>query len=116
MAHLLYDADCGFCKRTLTKYGHYLRSDVQAAPLQGFASDDPRLQQHELLESIKLVLDDGSVYSGAEAIARAKGGAALLYFVPGLRQLADFTYAWVARNRHSLPGGTASCEMPIREG
>ncbi len=111
MAHLVYDADCGFCRRILTRYGRFLRRDVHPQPLQEFRSDDPRLQRHELEQAITLVLDDGQAYSGAEAVARAVGGAALVYFVPGLRQLADLTYGWVAQNRHRLPGSctTKSC-------
>ena len=37
---------------------------------------------------------------------------ALLYRVPGLRQLADFAYRWVANNRYRLPGSTAACAVP----
>ncbi len=105
MAELLYDADCGFCKRVLRRYGRFLRRDVRALPLQEYASTDARLSRQELQKAITLVLEDGRVYSGAEAIARAVGGPARLYFVPGLRQLANLAYDWVARNRGRLPGG-----------
>ena len=33
----------------------------------------------------------------------------LLYALPGLRQLQDAAYAWVARNRHRLPGVRPYC-------
>lgn len=105
MAELLYDADCGFCQHVLRRYGRFLRSDVRARPLQEFASADARLSREQLRKAITLVLDGGQVFSGAEAIARAVGGPARLYFVPGIRQLADLAYAWVARNRSNLPGG-----------
>lgn len=34
-----------------------------------------------------------------------------LYAIPGLRQLQDSAYAWVARNRGRLPGDTPYCEQ-----
>lgn len=108
MAELLYDADCGFCRRVLRRYARFLRRDVRALPLQEYASPDARLSQEELQKAITLVLDNGLVYSGAEAIARAIGGPARIYFVPGIRQLADLAYGWVARNRGRLPG---SCSV-----
>lgn len=105
MAWLLFDADCGFCQRTLTRFGRFLRSDVQPLPLQDWRSADPRLQPDQLRKAITLVLADGRVLTGAEAIARAIGGIGRVYYAPGVRQLADRTYAWVARNRFRLPGG-----------
>src|SRR5262249_38180212 len=55
----------------------------------------------------------GRVYAGAEAAVRAVGlrplgKLAYVYFVPGLRQLADAIYKVVARNRYKLAGTT--CE------
>jgi predicted DCC family thiol-disulfide oxidoreductase YuxK len=34
-----------------------------------------------------------------------------LYAIPGVRQLQDSAYAWVARNRSRLPGDTPYCEQ-----
>ncbi len=34
-----------------------------------------------------------------------------LYRLPGIRQLQDWLYSWVADNRHRMPGGTAACEI-----
>lgn len=38
-----------------------------------------------------------------------------LYSVPGIRQLQDSAYAWVARNRSRLPGDTPYCEQHPNE-
>ena len=105
---LLYDSDCGFCTRALARFGRFLRADVERRALQEFRSADARLQADRLREAITLVLSDGRVYTGAEAIARSVGGAALAYYVPGIRQLADRVYGAIARNRHRLPGGCAA--------
>lgn len=34
----------------------------------------------------------------------------LLYVIPGLRQIEDAVYRWVARNRHRFPGVKPACE------
>ena len=34
-----------------------------------------------------------------------------LYHIPGLKQLEDYAYRWVADNRYRLPGGTVACAM-----
>lgn len=34
-----------------------------------------------------------------------------IYAIPGIRQLEDSAYAWVARNRSRLPGDTPYCEQ-----
>jgi predicted DCC family thiol-disulfide oxidoreductase YuxK len=38
------------------------------------------------------------------------GFFARVYFVPGLRQIANGLYDWVARNRYRLRGRTDDCE------
>lgn len=60
----------------------------------------------------------GSLSGGAEAVNRALRYCwwarpfTYLYFLPGLRQLEDWVYQWVADNRHRLPGSTPSCGIP----
>lgn len=61
---------------------------------------------------------DGRLFGGAEAINRAMRLVwwarpfTWLYVIPGLRQLENWAYRWVAANRYRLPGSTPSCEMP----
>lgn len=113
MAQLLYDAECGFCQTWVQRGRRLLRADVHARPLQEFSSTDSRLSPAELRHEIKLVMTDGQFFSGAEAVARAVGGVAMLYYLPGLGWLADRTYSWVARRRHTLPGGCDSTGCSI---
>jgi predicted DCC family thiol-disulfide oxidoreductase YuxK len=37
---------------------------------------------------------------------------AWLYKLPGIKQLEDALYKWVAANRYRLPGSTAACAVP----
>lgn len=106
---VLFDGDCGFCTaqaRRLAAPGKVsLRSFREEAALAAF----PGLSLEECLREMKLVDRQGRVYGGAEAIARAfilgrpfLGRVAQLYYVPGVRWVADRIYAWVARNRFRL--------------
>ena len=38
-----------------------------------------------------------------------------LYRLPGIRQLQDRLYRWIADNRHRMPGSTAACEIEPKE-
>lgn len=58
----------------------------------------------------------GEVRGGAAAVNAALAHVwwarpiAFLYRLPGLRQLEDAAYRWVARNRYRFPGVTPACE------
>jgi predicted DCC family thiol-disulfide oxidoreductase YuxK len=61
----------------------------------------------------------GRPHRGAAAIARAFAQISplfvplrWLYALPGLKQIADALYSWVAKNRHRMPGASAACEVP----
>lgn len=60
---------------------------------------------------------DSNRYTGAAAINLALSVAlgTLLpmrfYSAPVIKQLQDRAYAWIARNRDRLPGGTPYCEQ-----
>ncbi|MCA9949119.1 MAG: DUF393 domain-containing protein [Anaerolineales bacterium] len=81
------------------------------------------------LETLGLTLDDvmtqvwfvdgnGRLTGGAAAINASLASIwwfkpiALLYKLPGLRQLEDRVYRWVADNRYRLPGSTPQCAIP----
>jgi predicted DCC family thiol-disulfide oxidoreductase YuxK len=63
----------------------------------------------------------GRQYRGAAAINAALdalGGifrlVSFAYRLPGLRQIEDAGYAWVARNRYRLSGNTGACQVSKR--
>jgi predicted DCC family thiol-disulfide oxidoreductase YuxK len=110
---LLYDGQCRFCVRQAERLARWSGGRVQ---LKSFR--DPRVLARfpgvtlaACETGMQLVEADGRVSSGAEAGARALrlrpalAPVGWLYFVPGVRQLADRAYAIVARNRFRL-GGT----------
>lgn len=59
----------------------------------------------------------GRLTGGAEAVNKVMKWVwwlrplAILYHIPGLKQLQDHVYHWVANNRYRLPGGTSGCAL-----
>lgn len=60
---------------------------------------------------------DGRLTGGAAAVNEALKYVwwawpfAYLYQVPGVKQIQDWVYRWVANNRYRLPGSTAHCSI-----
>ena len=116
---VLYDGRCRFCVAgarrlaALARPGAIEMRDFQAP---GVLAAYPQLTYEACMRAMQLVTMDGRVYEGAEAVARVLmtrpvfGLVARLYFVPGLRQVANALYDWVARNRYRLRGRTDDCE------
>jgi predicted DCC family thiol-disulfide oxidoreductase YuxK len=121
---ILFDGECSLCTAQAGRLEVLARQRVRAMPLQNMplqnlATADPRLTRAELMREIKLLMPDGRVFGGAEAIAQlaiqgrpVMGKAFQLYYLPGIRWLADRVYASVARHRTRLSRGraVAACE------
>jgi len=116
---VLYDADCGFCAASVrVMAGRWFLARVTAEPYQ--AQDLPRLRLTvDNCAAALHVLDGADVHVGGAAIARILRSSRApwplvgrLLALPGVRWVTERCYRFVAKNRHALPGGTASCEMP----
>ena len=116
---LLYDGDCRFCTRSAhTIQRRFGRARVTLRNFQepGVLEAHPSITHEAAMKKMHLVLDDGRVFAGAEAFARivatvpVLGWLAWLYYVPGIRQLADLGYALIAKYRYRLFGRTAQCD------
>jgi predicted DCC family thiol-disulfide oxidoreductase YuxK len=65
----------------------------------------PQLSEEACLSAMQLVLTDGRVVAGADAVPellrriRGLGWLAGLFTLPGMRPLGRRAYAWIARNR-----------------
>jgi predicted DCC family thiol-disulfide oxidoreductase YuxK len=68
----------------------------------------PQVAEAACLTAMQLVLPDGRVLSGADAVPellhriRGWGWAAGVFALPGVRPLARRTYGWIARNRMKI--------------
>lgn len=111
---LLYDGSCALCRRGSERAVRWAapgrlarRSFREPGVLEQF----PQISAAACEQAMQLVTDDGRVFSGAEAAFRILATrwwlkpALWMYLLPGVRQLADAAYRWVAQNRHRL-GGT----------
>jgi len=73
------------------------------------------------MAQVWFVSADSKLYGGAEAINRMMQHVwwawplTWLYYLPGIRQLQDIVYRWVANNRHKMPGSTDACAIPPKQ-
>ncbi len=116
---LLYDGDCRFCTRSAhTIQRRFGRARVSLRNFQepGGLEAYPSITHEAAMKKMHLVRGDGRIFAGAEAFARIAatvpvlGWLAWLYYVPGIRQLADLGYALIAKYRYRLFGRTQPCD------
>lgn len=121
---VLYDGKCRICDRESRRLVDAIADDDDAAErtgrtrrlvrmdfqAPGVLEQFPGITHEQCMQAMVLVDADGLVYSGAEAVARALairsriGRLALLYYIPGVRQLCDRLYRWIAERRYRLSG------------
>ena len=116
---LIYDGDCRFC----TSSAEWLRARLPAdQPIVAYQAVD--LGRFGLTEADAAAAAywfdaESGLHRGSAAIAAALvacGGTWRIVgrglALPPLSWLARGVYAVVARNRHRMPGGSASCRLP----
>jgi predicted DCC family thiol-disulfide oxidoreductase YuxK len=109
---VVYDGACRFCIEQAQRLERLAGKRVQLASFRepGVLERHPQLTRAACERALQLVLPDGTVRSGADAVVHVLGLRAgfaplrWLYRVPGLRQLIDLGYGIVARNRFRLRG------------
>jgi predicted DCC family thiol-disulfide oxidoreductase YuxK len=97
---LVFDGDCGFCRRWIERWRHATGDRVEYAPYQDVAGGLPEIPPERFRESVQLLEPDGRVSEGAEAVFRALAAA------PGKR--------WPLRIYESLPGAAPAAEAFYR--
>jgi predicted DCC family thiol-disulfide oxidoreductase YuxK len=116
---VLYDGACRFCTSSAQSLRRWMGTDrVALADFQapGVLEGYPSISRDACIKRMHVVMPNGRIFAGAEAFARMLatlrwvGWAAWVYYVPGLRQLANVTYDIIARNRYRLFGRTEDCE------
>jgi len=103
---LIFDGDCGFCRRFVERWRVRAGTWVDFAPYQEVAERFPQIPREHFTHAVHLVLPDGQVLRGAEAVFRvlafAPGGGWMLWLyrhLPGFAPVSEFGYGLVARNR-----------------
>lgn len=112
MDAVLYDGHCRFCIASAKALARWIppgRVELLSFREPGVLSRFPQVTPEQCERAMQYVRQDGRVFQGAEAVVqalrhRALGRLAGAYYAPGLRQLADALYAWIAKRRFKLMG------------
>jgi lipase maturation factor 1 len=65
---MLFDGECGFCRRRIGKWSRITGELVQYASYQEAISRYPDLSAQQFAKSVHLILPDGTVFAGAHAV------------------------------------------------
>jgi predicted DCC family thiol-disulfide oxidoreductase YuxK len=114
-AVLIYDGHCEFCRRQARRLRAWSggRLQLQSFHDPGVLASHPELTRDACERAMQLVSPNGWVYPGAEAAAQALkfnpeiGWIGSLYYIPGVKQLADIAYRCMAANRYRFGGACA---------
>ena len=110
-AVLIYDGACPLCRSSVRLVTGRARSgELELLPLQApeRAARYPELSEEACRQAMHLVLPDGRVVAGSEALpealARLRGLRWLshAFGIPGVKPLARHVYQWVSHNRYAL--------------
>jgi predicted DCC family thiol-disulfide oxidoreductase YuxK len=103
---LVFDGDCGFCRRWLARWRRITGDGVEYAPYQEAAARFPRIPPQDFARAVHWIGSDGRVCTGAHAVFRAlataPGHGAWLWLyrhAPLFAPVSEACYGAVARNR-----------------
>ena len=99
---LVYDNDCDFCRYWVAQWQHTTKDRIDYAPFQEVAAEFPEIPLSAFENSVQLILQNGTVLSGAAAVFRALNNSLLLwcyYHLFGFANVAERTYRFIAQHR-----------------
>ncbi len=113
-AVLIYDGDCALCRSSalwiMRRAMAGGASEFELLPCRSSARLQrfPQVREETCLAAMQLVLPDGRVLGGADAVPEILlriprwRWLARFFALPGVRPVARRIYAWIARNRMRL--------------
>lgn len=99
---LVYDNDCDFCRYWIAQWQHITGDRIDYAPYQEVASQFRDIPLSAYESSVQLILENGTVFSGAEAVFRALDNRLSLWCynrLPGFASISEGVYRLVAQHR-----------------
>ena len=103
---MVFDGDCGFCRLWIARWKERTGDRVGYETSQAAGARYPEIPPEAFRRAVQLILPDGEVFEGAEAVARTlaltpRGGAYLWIYrsVPGAAAIAEVAYRLVASHR-----------------
>ena len=116
MAILVYDGDCGFCRRCV-RWGERRWRDVSPVTSATYQATSSEISADDLASSVWWI-DEDVRFHGAAAVARAVAAAPTPWCYLGrammlapVSRVLEPGYRFVVRWRHRLPGSGA-CRRP----
>ncbi len=110
---MIFDGDCGFCRRWIRRWESETGDAVDYAPSVEVASRFPEIPPEAFARSVQLVLPTGEVFEGARAVflalAAAPGRRWLLSAyrrLPGFSGISELAYRFLARHRRGASAAT----------
>src|SRR5258705_212642 len=103
---LVYDGDCGFCRRWVARWRGWTGDRVEYVPYQDLGGRHPEIRRQDFDTAVHLRDGTGRWTRGAAAALGALQGVPVLGVVawgfrriPPLAAASEAFYRWVARNR-----------------
>lgn len=103
---MLYDGDCPFCLRWIKKWQVVTGTHISYFPYQEVLANYPEVNEEQCRKTVRLILPDSTVFSGAHAVFKALALAgryrSLLWsyqHFPLFARLSEWFYGLVARHR-----------------
>ena len=103
---LIYDGDCGFCKRIVDAMRKRAQGEVDYAPFQQVGFRFPEIPTSDFERAVQFIEKSRERSQGAEAVFRTLAAEGrlrwLLVFylsLPGFKWVAERAYRVVAQNR-----------------
>lgn len=103
---MLYDGECGFCRRWVGYLAKVTGERVRYEPYQEVLDSFKQVSKKACMEAVQLVDTDGCVYSAAEAVLRVLVYSKRWGWLYGWYRrsrifawAAEGVYRWVAGNR-----------------
>ncbi|MET7368406.1 DUF393 domain-containing protein [Streptomyces sp. NPDC005566] len=116
---LVYDGDCAFCTTSVNFIMRRLRPNCTVTPWKFADLDALGVTQQRAERELLYISPPGTVYGGAQAVAKLMLSAGGLWAWPGAlltlppaRWIAHAVYRLIAANRDRLPGGSPACASP----
>ena len=99
---LVYDNACDFCRYWIAQWQDATGDRVDYAPYQEVAAQFPEIPLSAYENSVQLILESGTILSGAEAVLRALNNGLFLwcyYHLPGFAKVSETVYRFIAQRR-----------------
>jgi predicted DCC family thiol-disulfide oxidoreductase YuxK len=116
---VLFDGECPFCRKQVTRLRRWapdpsLRYRSFREP--GALDEYPTLDLAACDLEMKFAVTPTNIFGGMEAAVRVMSRRllfkpALLYYLPGLKQLLDAGYRWIAARRLKFTGGVCDDDV-----